>query len=247
MLKKALIALAALVFLVIVHQVIFDSPPVTNSDPSGETIICFGDSLTFGTGAGPDGSYPSRLASLIGSKVINSGVPGNTTADALNRLEQDVLAHNPRIVMITLGGNDLMRDVPRDNAFENLETIVRRIHQQGALVVVGGIDVPLFDRSFDEAYEDLQSRTGCLLIPNVLKGLIGKHDLMSDRIHPNGDGYKVIARRFHKEIEPYLQATLPSPSPSPMSPVTLKRTSALSDGGACIFLRSSRLVLRSHQ
>lgn len=202
--KKILILLGVFVILVVGYRTLLYSPAPTNARPSGETIVCFGDSLTFGTGAGPDESYPSRLASLIGSEVINSGVPGNTTADALKRLEQDVLAHNPRIVLITLGGNDLMRDVPRDEAFENLEAIVRHIHQQGALVVVGGIDVPLFDRGFDEAYEDLQRSTGCLLIPNVLKGLIGKHRLMSDRIHPNGDGYKIIARQFHKEIKPFL-------------------------------------------
>lgn len=111
------------------------------------------------------------MASLLGREVINAGVPGNTTADALKRLDRDVLALNPRIVLITLGGNDLMRDLPRDEAFENLEAIVRKIHRQGALVVVGGIHVPLFDRGFDDAYEDLQDSTGCLLIPNVLKGL----------------------------------------------------------------------------
>ena len=202
--KKILILLGGLVILMVFYRAILYSPVPTNAHASGETIVCFGDSLTFGTGAGPDESYPSRLAALIGREVINAGVPGNTTADALKRLEHDVLAHNPRVVLITLGGNDLMHDVPRDEAFENLESIVRQIHQQGALVVVGGIDVPLFDRGFDETYEDLQSRTGCLLIPNVLKGLIGKHDLTTDRVHPNGDGYKIIAKRFHKEIEPYL-------------------------------------------
>ena len=202
--KKTLIALAVLVALVVIHQALFDTAPVTNAQPSGERIICFGDSLTFGTGAGTDEDYPSRLASLLGREVINAGVPGNTTADAVKRLEHDVLAHNPRIVLITLGGNDLMRDLPREEAFENLETIVRKIHRQGAMVVVGGIDVPLFDRGFDDAYEDLQDSTGCLLIPNVLKGLIGKHNLMSDRIHPNGDGYEIMAKRFQKEIEPYL-------------------------------------------
>jgi lysophospholipase L1-like esterase len=190
--------------LVVFYRSVFFSPTPTNAQPSGETIVCFGDSLTFGTGAGPDESYPSRLASLLGREVINAGVPGNTTADALKRLDRDVLALNPRIVLITLGGNDLMHDLPRGEAFENLETIVRKIHRQGALVVVGGIDVPLFNRGFDDAYEDLQRSTGCLLIPNVLKGLIGRHNLMSDRIHPNSEGYKLMARRFYKEIEPYL-------------------------------------------
>ncbi len=202
--KKILILLGVCVILVVIYRTTVYSPVPTNAQPSGETIVCFGDSLTFGTGAGPDESYPSKLALLIGSEVINSGVPGNTTADALERLGRDVLGHNPRIVLITLGGNDLMRDVPRDEAFANLEAIVSRIHKQGALVVVGGIDVPLFDRGFDDAYEDLQQSTGCLLIPNVLKGLIGKHNLMSDRIHPNSEGYKIMARRFHEEIEPFL-------------------------------------------
>ncbi len=202
--KKILILLGGLIILMVFYRAILYRPVPTNAHASGETIVCFGDSLTFGTGAGTDEDYPSRLASLLGREVINSGVPGNTTADALKRLEHDVLAHNPRVVLITLGGNDLMHDVPRDEAFENLEAIVRRIHRHGALVIVGGIDVPLFDRGFDDAHEDLQRRTGCLLIPNVLKGLIGKHHLMSDRIHPNGDGYEIMARRFHKEIEPYL-------------------------------------------
>ncbi|MCD4749917.1 MAG: arylesterase [Thermoanaerobaculales bacterium] len=202
--KTVVIVLVALVVLIVVHQVFFDTPPVTNPDPSGERIICFGDSLTFGTGAGSNESYPSRLGSLIGREVINAGVAGDTTAEALKRLDRDVLSHDPRIVLITLGGNDLMGDVPCDEAFANLNAIVRRIHQRGALVVVGGINVPLFDRGFDDAYKDLQRSTGCLLIPNILKGLIGKNNLMSDRIHPNGDGYAIMARRFQKEIEPYL-------------------------------------------
>lgn len=65
--------------------------------------------------------------------------------------------------------------------------------------------MPLFDRGFDEGYEDLQESTGCILIPNVLKDLIGKPDLMSDRIHPNGAGYKIMAQRFSETIEPYLE------------------------------------------
>lgn len=204
MVKKTLFVLAACMITVVVYQAFFRILPVTNSTPTGEAVICFGDSLTFGTGAGSGQSYPSRLSSLLGLEVINAGVPGDKTADALNRLDRDVLAHNPRLVLITLGGNDLMHDVPRDEAFDNLEQIVRRIHRQGALVVVGGINVPLFDRGFDEGYEDLQRQTGCLLIPNVLKGLMGKHNLMADQIHPNAEGYKIMARRFHEEIEPYL-------------------------------------------
>lgn len=202
--KKALLAVAALLVLIVVQHTFCNAPQITNPNPIGTSIVCFGDSLTFGTGAGAGESYPSKLSSLIGSEVINAGVPGDTTTDGLKRLDRDVLSHDPRIVLITLGGNDLMREVPREQAFENLETIVRRIHSKGALVVVGGIDVPLFDRGYDQAYEDLQRSTGCLLIPNVLKGLFGRNDLMSDQIHPNGNGYAIMAQRFQEKIKPYL-------------------------------------------
>ncbi len=105
---------------------------------------------------------------------------------------------------MTLGGNDLMRDVPVDTAFRNLETIVRRIHEQGAMVIVGGIEVPLLDRGYARAYRDLRKNTGCVLIPNVLRGIKGKPGLMADRIHPNGDGYAVMARSFHDAVKPFL-------------------------------------------
>jgi acyl-CoA thioesterase-1 len=202
--KRILIGLAACVLLLVTYTIFFGGTPVTNPDPVGDTIICFGDSLTFGTGAAPERSYPAQLAELIGNDIINAGVPGDTTTDALARLERDVLDRSPRIVLITLGGNDLMRDVPSAKAFENLETIVRRIHDRGALVVVGGIEVPLLDRGYARAYRDLRNATGCVLIANVLDGIKGKPGLMADRIHPNGDGYAVMAKTFHKAVAPYL-------------------------------------------
>ena len=71
---------------------------------TGENIICFGDSLTYGTGAPRDKSYPAQLSDMIGQPVINAGVLGDTTTRALERLEEDVLSQSPRIVLITLGG-----------------------------------------------------------------------------------------------------------------------------------------------
>ena len=178
---------------------------ITNPSPSGENVICFGDSLTAGTGAGsPDQSYPAYLEQLIGRPVINAGVPGDTTASALRRLEQDVLQRSPQYVLITLGGNDLMRDVPPDRAFANLETIVRQIHAQGALVVVGGIDVPLFGRGFGDEYRALCSRTGAVLVPNVFDDIMGRPNLMADRIHPNARGYAVMAEHFYHALQPFL-------------------------------------------
>jgi len=168
---------------------------------SGENIICFGDSLTFGTGAPRDKSYPAQLAEMINRPVINSGIPGDTTARALQRLERDVLSQSPRIVLITLGGNDLKRGVDKNIAFKNLKEIVEAIQAKGALVVIGGIELLFWDRGYEEEYEKLAEKTGALLIPNVLKGLMGNNELMSDTIHPNGAGYKIMAEKFYKAIK----------------------------------------------
>ena len=75
--------------------------------------------------------------------MINAGVPGDTTADALDRLERDVLSRPPRMVLLTLGGNDLKNCVPKKQAFTHLRAIVEAIQKAGALVVSGGVEIPL--------------------------------------------------------------------------------------------------------
>ena len=109
-----------LVGLLLYHFVEPD-PKIKNSQPIGENIICFGDSLTFGTGATRGMDYPSQLSKMISRPVLNKGVPGDTTARALARLDQDVLSQSPRIVLITLGGNDLKNGVPKDTGFPESE------------------------------------------------------------------------------------------------------------------------------
>jgi len=170
----------------------------------GDNIICFGDSLTFGTGAPRDKSYPAQLAEMIGQPVINSGIPGDTTDRALRRLERDVLSKSPRIVLITLGGNDLKNGVNKKTAFKNLKDIVDTIQASGALVVFGGIRLLFWDRGYEEEYKKLAAETGALLVPDILGGLMGHEELMHDTIHPNGAGYKIMAQKFYTRIEPYL-------------------------------------------
>ena len=168
--------------------------------PSGEAIICFGDSLTFGTGAGKGMDYPSQLAKMLGKPVINQGVPGDTTASALGRLYRDVLSKNPAVVLITLGGNDLKNGLSRDFTFDNLKLIVESIQERGAKVIIGGLKIPDVDRGFGQAYEALAKQTGATLIPNIYEGIMGNPQLMSDPIHPNDAGYRIIARRFYNAL-----------------------------------------------
>jgi len=166
----------------------------------GGKIICFGDSLTHGTGASRGKDYPSQLSKMISRPVINAGVPGDTTAGALKRLERDVLSYSPDIVLITLGGNDLKNGVASEAAFKNLKMIVNLIHNQGARVIIGGLSIPFRDRGFGRGYQKLADETGATLIPNILEGIMGNRKLLSDPIHPNDAGYEIIAQRFYKAM-----------------------------------------------
>jgi len=177
--------------------------PITNRIPSGETVVAFGDSLTYGIGAAKNMSYPAQLSELIGEKVINLGVPGDTTTDALNRIDQ-LIEQDPRIVLLTLGGNDLKNGVDKEIAFNNLRTIIHNAQESGALVIIGGIDIPLFGRGFADDYRKLAKDTRSVLLPNVFEGIMGNHQLMADSIHPNDKGYKIMAERFHEVMKPFL-------------------------------------------
>ena len=171
---------------------------------SGDNIICFGDSLTYGTGASRNKSYPAQLSEMTGLPIINAGIPGNTTSDGLERIETDVLERSPRIVIITLGGNDLKNGVHKDVAYKNLKTIIEAVQAEGALAVLGGIKFLVLDKGYGEMYKKLAKETDIILIPNILGGLIGKDKYMSDPIHPNAAGYEIMAKKFHEVIEPYL-------------------------------------------
>lgn len=197
------VVLGCLLVALVVYWLIPASPEIRNVVPRGETIVCFGDSLTAGVGAGRGQDYPSRLAELAGLEIINAGVPGDTTAKALARLAA-VIELRPRIVLLTLGGNDLKNGVSRETAFENLEIIVRRLQDAGALVVIGGIDVPFWGRGFGAAYEELAGKNGAVLVPNIYADIMGKPQRMSDNVHPNSEGYAIMAHHFYKALRPYL-------------------------------------------
>jgi lysophospholipase L1-like esterase len=200
--KKVVSFILAIGILFLGYVVFFHSPGAGPDKSNYQTIICFGDSLTFGTGASQGMDYPSQLSQMLNKPVINAGVPGDTTGRALKRLKRDVLSKNPDIVMITLAGNDLKNGVPRDTAFRNLRQIVESIQNQGAGVIIGGLKFPLRDRGYGKGYRELADQTGAVLIPDIFDGIMGNRKLMSDPIHPNDAGYKIIAKRFYEAMLP---------------------------------------------
>jgi lysophospholipase L1-like esterase len=180
---------------------------ITNDPPSGSNVIAFGDSLTEGYRLDPGLGWPERLSAIVGRPIVNRGVSGDTTGDALARLEADVLAHDPRVVLVCLGGNDMLRQMPADQQFANLRTIVTRIQDRGALVVLIGTEGYKILSSVDYGarYEALAKETGAVYVPDLMDGVLGDPALMLDRIHPNAKGYEKIARRIADEVGEYVK------------------------------------------
>lgn len=180
---------------------------ITNAYPSGANVIAFGDSLTEGYRVDPGQGWPEQLSAIMGRPILNRGVSGNTTGDALARLERDVLAQDPRVVLVCLGGNDMLRQMPADQQFDNLRTIVRRIQAKGALVVLIGTEgfKILSKVDYGERYQALARETGAVYVPDLMKGVLADRDLMIDQIHPNARGYAKIARRIADEAGDYLK------------------------------------------
>lgn len=181
------------------------SSPIKNLDSQGENIICFGDSITYGAGAEKGRDYPSILAKLIGRNVINTGVSGDTTSSALNRVVRDVLERDPYLVIVELGGNDFLQGLPKEETLANLRKIILKIQKKGSAVALADVSCGVFLSGYRKDYKRLAKETGSILIPRLLGGILDNPSLKSDNIHPNSSGYKIIARRVYKSIKSYLK------------------------------------------
>jgi lysophospholipase L1-like esterase len=158
-----------------------------------DVIVAFGDSLTFGTGAAEHESYPAVLASLLGREVIRSGVPGEVTAQGLQRLPDVIEEHKPRLIIVCLGGNDMLRKVAEAEIRSNLRTIVRSIKDQGIGVVLIGVPKPALITGAAEFYADIAKEYGIPYEGKVVTSVLYAPGMKADPIHPNASGYRRIA------------------------------------------------------
>lgn len=168
-------------------------------------ILFFGDSLVAGVGATVGHDLSELLGKSLGEPVLNYGVSGDTTRQALARLSA-ARGEKPRLVLILLGGNDFLQKVPRTETFANLEKIIAGFQSDGAAVVLIGVRSGLVGGGADDEYEALAEKTDSLPVDDALKGVFGDPAFMSDAIHPNDRGYEKIAGRILDEIRPILEA-----------------------------------------
>jgi len=200
------VALAALLLAFLLLRSRDNSWRIVNEHPQGVAIVAFGDSLTQGYQLGEAESYPAQLAKLIDRPIVNRGVSGDSTADGLARLDRDVLSESPRVVLLSLGANDMLRRQPIDETFANLRQIVDRLQARGALVVLIGVEgFPMVHGDYGPRYRALARKTGCVYVPDMLDDVFGDPALMYDQIHPNAAGYARIARRIESEAGAYLK------------------------------------------
>jgi acyl-CoA thioesterase I len=161
-----------------------------------DVILAFGDSLTFGTGAGEGESYPDVLAGLISRKVVRAGVPGETTAQGRRRFEQALDTYRPKIVLLCLGGNDLLRRIDDATIVANLRAMIETARSRGVAVVLVGVPRPALFGGAAAFYAELADAHDLVYEGEVINAVLRDAGLKSDPIHPNAAGYRRIAERI---------------------------------------------------
>ena len=173
--------------------------------PEGSAVLALGDSLTYGYGAAPTAAYPVQLATLTGWKVINGGVSGDTTADALARLPE-LMRQHPKLVIISIGGNDFLRKLPESTTRANIGKIIQTVQTASipaVLVAIPHFTVgALFGKLSDHPlYHEIAEQYQIPLLSGAWSEILGDKDLKSDQIHANAEGYRKFAELLKAFLE----------------------------------------------
>ena len=164
-------------------------------------VLAFGDSLTFGTGANEDESYPAQLERLIGRRVVRAGVPGEVTAQALARLPGALDEHAPRLLLLCIGGNDFLRRLGNQQAEHNVREMVKLARGRGIAVLLIGTPEPGFSVSPPAFYAGVAKEYRVPYEGGIIGEVLKDRTLKADPIHPNAQGYRRIAERLAAQLK----------------------------------------------
>lgn len=193
---KLIIVLVAIVMVGGIYTFFSRAPSITNYPPKGKDIVAFGDSLVVGVGSTMGNDFISQLSKKVGQPIVNLGHSGDTTADGIARINE-LDEYDPKVVLLLLGGNDHLKKMPREATRKNLATLIENIQARGTVVLLLGVRGGLFNDPFDTEFEALRDTYHTAFVSDVLDGLFGNPQYMSDTIHPNDTGYKIIAERIY--------------------------------------------------
>ena len=165
-------------------------------------ILAFGDSLTYGTGVKKEASYPAILEQLSGFKVINEGIPGEISAAGLERLPGLLNEYEPQLLVLIHGGNDILRKIPHEQTTRHLNQMISLARQRDIKVVMLGVPrFSLFSLKSVDFYEYLAKQNKVPIDVDVLPDILSSKQLKSDRIHPNAEGYRLMAQAVYELLE----------------------------------------------
>jgi len=166
--------------------------------PAGTTVLILGDSLSYGTGAKEGEDYPRLLAKNTAWQIVNAGIPGNTSQQGLDRLPALIETHQPKVLMIALGGNDFLRNVDEKKTIANLKAAITKAKANNIQAVL--IAIPAFSpfkaafTGLDdhEIYQDIAEEMQVPLVEDVFSEVLSDTALKADAIHPNAKGYRAV-------------------------------------------------------
>ncbi|HET6265543.1 MAG TPA: arylesterase [Usitatibacter sp.] len=164
-------------------------------------VLAFGDSLTFGTGASHSESYPAVLERAIGRKVVNAGVPGETSGQGLQRLPEVLEEVKPRLLILCHGGNDFLRRMDEAQAAANVRAMIQLARAQGIPVVLLATPKPGLPPSIPLFYGEIAAELKVPFEEGVIRTVLFDNSLKSDMVHPNGAGYARIAAAVEKLLK----------------------------------------------
>ncbi len=166
-----------------------------------ETILAFGDSLTYGYGANSAESYPSILSSLTHMNIINAGSNAETSDEGLQRLPKLLEDPSIKLMILCYGGNDILRQQSMEKLKSNLKMMIHMAKTENIDVLLIAVpDISLFGLSPPGLYEELSEEENIPLVHGVLANILSRSTLKSDQIHPNALGYKQMAEKIYESL-----------------------------------------------
>ena len=188
------------------------TPQITSNKPK---IVAFGDSLTAGFGLLEKESYPYLLQEKLKGdgydyEVLNAGVSGDTSIGGLERIDWVLEQENVQILILELGGNDLLRRMPVDKMKKNLARIIEKAQAKKIKILFCGMLAPpnlgaQYQRDYQLAFPDLASQYKLEFLPFLLENVALNKDLnQADGIHPNAEGEKIMTENVYKALKPML-------------------------------------------
>jgi len=159
-------------------------------------VIAFGDSLTEGLGSEDLKGYVGYLEEHTGVPIFNQGIRRDTTTDLLARIDRDVLEHHPRVVIMTIGGNDLIHVTPYETILHNLESLFKKLTDAGITVIFAEVTDNTLFKKYNQQVKSLADTYGVVYIPRTMEHVFWNLRSKFDPLHPDDRGYVTMGERM---------------------------------------------------